>query len=41
MPDGQRQPYSMWLAGEYPRVFDGLCKALSLDMWVLDRPGSG
>jgi len=36
MPDGQRRPYSMWLAGEYPRVFDGLCKALSLDMWVLD-----
>ena len=36
MPDGQRRPYSMWLAGDYPRVFDGLCKALSLDMWVLD-----
>ena len=36
MPDGQRRPYSMWLAGEYPRVFDGLCKALSLDMRVLD-----
>ena len=36
MPDGQRRPYSMWLSGEYPRVFDGLCKALSLDMWVLD-----
>lgn len=26
----------MWLAGEYPRVFDGLCKALSLDMRVVD-----
>lgn len=36
MPDGQRRPYSMWLAGEYPRSLDGLCKALSLDMWVLD-----
>lgn len=36
MPDGQRRPYSVWLAGEYPRVFDGLCKALSLDMRVLD-----
>ena len=36
MPEGQRRPYSMWLAGEYPRVFDGLCKALSLDMRVLD-----
>ncbi len=36
MPNGQRRPYSMWLAGEYPKAFDGLCKALSLDMWVLD-----
>jgi ribonucleoside-diphosphate reductase alpha chain len=36
MPDGKRRPYSMWLAGEYPRVLDGLCKVLSLDMWVLD-----
>ena len=36
MPDGQRRPYSMWLSGEYPRVFDGLCKALSLDMRVTD-----
>ena len=35
MPDGQRRPYSMWLSGEYPRVLDGLCKALSLDMRVL------
>jgi ribonucleoside-diphosphate reductase alpha chain len=26
----------MWLAGEYPRVLDGLCKALSLDMRVCD-----
>jgi ribonucleoside-diphosphate reductase alpha chain len=36
MPDGQRRPYSMWLSGEYPRVMDGLCKALSLDMRVYD-----
>ena len=36
MPDGQRRPYSMWLSGEYPRVFDGLCKALSFDMRVCD-----
>ena len=36
MPDGQRRPYSMWLSGEYPRVLDGLCKALSLDMRVCD-----
>lgn len=41
MPNGQRRPYSMWLAGEYPRVFDGLCKALSLDMWVLDAAWIG
>jgi ribonucleoside-diphosphate reductase alpha chain len=26
----------MWLAGEYPRALDGLCKLLSLDMRVLD-----
>ncbi|HET9669682.1 MAG TPA: adenosylcobalamin-dependent ribonucleoside-diphosphate reductase [Casimicrobiaceae bacterium] len=36
MPNGQRRPYSMWLSGEYPRVLDGLCKALSLDMRVYD-----
>jgi ribonucleoside-diphosphate reductase alpha chain len=36
MPSGQRRPYSMWLSGEYPRVLDGLCKALSLDMRVYD-----
>ena len=32
----QRRPYSMWLSGVYPRVLDGLCKALSLDMRVCD-----
>jgi len=36
MPDGQRRPYSMWLSGEYPKVLDGLCKLLSLDMRVYD-----
>ncbi len=36
MPDGTRRPYSMWLAGVYPRVLDGLCKLLSLDMRVID-----
>lgn len=41
MPDGQRRPYSLWLSGEYPRVFDGLCKALSMDMWVLDAAWIG
>ncbi|HKB60598.1 MAG TPA: adenosylcobalamin-dependent ribonucleoside-diphosphate reductase [Gallionellaceae bacterium] len=36
LPDGQRRPYSVWLAGEYPRALDGLCKVLSLDMRVVD-----
>jgi ribonucleoside-diphosphate reductase alpha chain len=36
LPDGQRRPYSMWLAGVYPRALDGLCKVLSLDMRVID-----
>ncbi len=36
LPDGHTRPYSMWLAGEYPRALDGLCKILSLDMRVLD-----
>lgn len=36
LPSGQRCPYSMWLAGEYPRSLDGLCKVLSFDMRVVD-----
>jgi ribonucleoside-diphosphate reductase alpha chain len=36
LPDGVTRPYSVWLSGEYPRVLDGLCKILSLDMRVLD-----
>jgi len=32
----QRRPYSIWLSGEYPKALDGLCKALSLDMRVID-----
>ncbi len=36
LPDGSRRPYSMWLAGVYPRALDGLCKVLSLDMRVID-----
>jgi ribonucleoside-diphosphate reductase alpha chain len=36
LPNGQRRPYSIWMAGEYPRAFDGLCKLLSLDMRVID-----
>lgn len=36
MPDGTRRPYSVWMAGSYPRVFDGLCKLLSIDMRIID-----
>src|SRR4051812_9528148 len=36
LPSGQRRPYSVWLAGSYPRALDGLCKLLSLDMRVID-----
>lgn len=36
LPNGQRRPYSVWLAGDYPRTLDGLCKVLSLDMRVID-----
>lgn len=41
LPDGQRRPYSMWLAGVYPRALDGLCKVLSLDMRVIDPAWTG
>ena len=41
MPNGSRRPYSVWLAGNYPRVFDGLCKLLSIDMRVLDQAWIG
>ncbi|MBN9461895.1 MAG: adenosylcobalamin-dependent ribonucleoside-diphosphate reductase [Burkholderiales bacterium] len=36
LPDGTRRPYSIWLSGDYPRVLDGLCKLLSIDMYVID-----
>ena len=36
LPDGTTRPYSMWLSGDYPRAYDGLCKLLSLDMRVVD-----
>jgi len=32
----QRRPYAIWLSGVYPTALDGLCKALSLDMRVVD-----
>ncbi len=36
LPNGQRRPYSVWLAGEYPRTLDGLCRSLSFDMRIVD-----
>jgi ribonucleoside-diphosphate reductase alpha chain len=36
MPNGQRRPFSIWMSGQYPRVFDGLCKVLSYDMRIVD-----
>ncbi len=36
LPNGQRRPYSVWMAGAYPKALDGLCKLLSLDMRVID-----
>ena len=36
LPNGQRRPYSVWMAGGFPRALDGLCKLLSLDMRVID-----
>ena len=36
LPDGARRPFSIWLSGDYPRVLDGLCKLLSIDMHVID-----
>jgi ribonucleoside-diphosphate reductase alpha chain len=36
LPDGVTRPYSVWLAGNYPRALDGLTKLLSLDMRVID-----
>ncbi|MBV8046126.1 MAG: adenosylcobalamin-dependent ribonucleoside-diphosphate reductase [Paludibacterium sp.] len=36
LPNGQRRPFSMWMAGSYPRELDGLCKMLSMDMRVID-----
>jgi len=35
LPDTQqRRPFSIWLSGSYPKALDGLCKALSRDLWV-------
>jgi ribonucleoside-diphosphate reductase alpha chain len=34
MPDGTVRPLSVWLAGRFPRVLDGLTRLLSIDMRV-------
>ncbi len=36
LPGSVMRPYSMFLAGHYPRALDGLARILSLDMRVLD-----
>jgi len=41
LPDGTRRPYSVWLAGSYPRAFDGLTKLLSIDMRIVDTAWIG
>ncbi|MFO0234678.1 MAG: ribonucleoside-diphosphate reductase, adenosylcobalamin-dependent, partial [Burkholderiales bacterium] len=41
LPDGTRRPYSVWLAGTYPRAFDGLTKLLSIDMRIVDAAWIG
>lgn len=36
LPNGEIRPFSMWLSNQYPRVLDGLCKLLSIDMRITD-----
>ena len=36
LPDGTVRPYSVWLGGKYPKSLDGLCKALSFDLRVIE-----
>ncbi len=36
LPDGTHRPFSMWLSGNFPEAFNGLCKSLSLDMRIID-----
>ena len=41
MGQGERRPYGIWFAGNYPRTFDALAKTLSLDMRVMDPSWAG
>lgn len=41
LPTGERRPYSLWLAGQYPKALDGLCKVLSYDMRIVDPGWTG
>ena len=36
LPDGSHRPYSVWMAGEFPAAYNGLCKLLSFDMRIID-----
>jgi ribonucleoside-diphosphate reductase alpha chain len=36
LPDGTHRPYSVWMAGNFPASYDGLCKLLSFDMRIID-----
>lgn len=36
LPDGTHRPFSVWMSGEYPEAFTGICKSLSLDMRIVD-----
>ena len=36
LPDGSHRPYSVWMAGNFPSAYNGLCKLLSFDMRVID-----
>ena len=36
LPDGSHRPYSVWMAGDFPAAYNGLCKLLSFDMRIVD-----
>jgi len=36
LPDNSHRPFSMWMSGDYPESFEGICKSLSLDMRIID-----
>ena len=34
LPSEECRPFSMWMSGELPKAFEGLCKSLSMDMRI-------